>query len=296
MSNDNLILTHDNTRIVVDSSSNVPAAIRAQYGMIEVPTLINFGTESFRNNVDLSEVEFYRKLAASDQIPTTSQPPPKFFADAYQACLAEGADHIVVVTITKNLSGTFGSAQTATREFDTVGFTMWDGDSISLGSGWQAIIAARLLEEGLTAAALVAQLDKIRAATHGFATLDTLKYAALSGRIGNLQANLGNLLQVKAILEIAHGQVVNMARARGRKRALRDLIERIDQQFGSVPLNLGIIHADALADAEALAEDVRTRLQVAELLFSDIGPAIASFGGPGALGIVGFPAALATSA
>ena len=75
----------------------------------------------------------------------------------------------------------------------------------------------------------------------------------------------------------------------------RELIERIDQQFGTVPLNLGIIHADALADAEALAEDVRTRLQVAELLFSDIGPAIASFGGPGALGIVGFPAALATT-
>ena len=159
-----------NTRIVIDSSSNVPESLQAQYRMIEVPTVVNFGTDSFRTNIDLTSDAFYERLVADEQLPTTSQPPPKFFADAYRQAFDEGAKQIIVVTISQKLSGTFASAQTAAREFDAAKsdrqgtespavdedrFLFWDGDSISMGSGYQAIAAARLLEEGIERGELV---------------------------------------------------------------------------------------------------------------------------------------------
>ena len=89
--------------------------------MLEVPTVVNFGTDSFRTNIDLTPDAFYERLVADEHPPTTSQPPPKFFADAYQQAFAEGAEHVIVVTISQKLSGTFASAQTAAREFGDQG-------------------------------------------------------------------------------------------------------------------------------------------------------------------------------
>ncbi|MCB0073261.1 MAG: DegV family EDD domain-containing protein, partial [Caldilineaceae bacterium] len=128
-------LNPENTRIIVDSSSNVPAAWQAQYRMLEVPTLVNFGVESFRNNVDLSAAAFYTRFAAHpDDVPTTSQPPPAFFADAYRRAFDEGAAHVIVVTITRKLSGTYNSAVSAAQEFGPERFLLWDGNTISMGS------------------------------------------------------------------------------------------------------------------------------------------------------------------
>jgi DegV family protein with EDD domain len=117
--------------------------------MIEVPTLVIFGEESYRNKHELSEQDFYTKLAASKVSPTTSQPPPAYFADAYRQAFDEGAQHIMVVTVTSKLSGTFRSAQMAAQEFGAERFTLWDSNSISIGGGWQAIMAARLLARGV---------------------------------------------------------------------------------------------------------------------------------------------------
>lgn len=288
------VLNHRNTRIIVDSSSNVPAALRAQYGMVEVPTLVNFGTESFRNNVDLSEAEFYARFAAQPEvIPTTSQPPPGFFADAYRQAFDEGAEQIIVVTITRNLSGTYNSAVTATQEFGPDRFLMWDGNTISMGSGWQAVIAARLLDAGVTVADLLATLTRVRDGMAGFAALDTLTYAARSGRVGNVQASLGNLLHIKPILLVGDGRVEVTGRARGRKRSLRDIVDRFCAAMADQPACVAIQHANAADDAAEVADDIRERLDVRELSSGDIGPAIAALGGPGAIGIIGFPAALA---
>ena len=134
------LMTAENTRIVVDTSSNVPDELLARHRMIEVPTLVIFGQDSFRNKHELSEQDFYVKMAASKVLPTTSQPPPAYFAAAYRQAFDEGAQHIMVVTVTSKLSGTFRSAQMAAQEFGVERFTLWDSNSISIGGGWQAIM------------------------------------------------------------------------------------------------------------------------------------------------------------
>ena len=111
-------LNSTNTRIVVDTSSNVPDELLRQYRMIEVPTLVIFGQDSYRNKHELSEAAFYEKFAASKVLPTTSQPPPSFFTEAYTRAFEEGASHILVVTVSSKVSGTFRSAQMAAQEME----------------------------------------------------------------------------------------------------------------------------------------------------------------------------------
>lgn len=282
-------LNANNVRIVVDTSSNVPDDLLHQYRMIEVPTLVIFGDQSFQNKHELSEADFYTKLAASKTLPTTSQPPPAYFANAYQRAFAEGAEHIVVVTVTSKLSGTFRSAQMAAQDFGPERFTLWDSNSISMGGGWQAIMAARMVEPGIPYATFFNQMTKLRADIIGFAALETLKYVARSGRVGNLQAGIGELLQVKPILELWDGEATVIARARGRKRSLQDVVERLHKYYGDRPLNVGMLHANSLADAQQLLGDARQILNIREAIFSDIGPAIAALAGPGVVGIAGCP-------
>lgn len=282
-------LNANNVRIVVDTSSNVPDDMLHQYRMIEVPTLVIFGDQSFQNKHELSEADFYTRLAASKTLPTTSQPPPAYFANAYQRAFAEGAEHIVVVTVTSKLSGTFRSAQMAAQDFGPERFTLWDSNSISMGGGWQAIMAARMVEPGIPYATFFTQMTKLRADIIGFAALETLKYVARSGRVGNLQAGIGELLQVKPILELWDGEATVIARARGRKRSLQDVVERMHKYYGDRPLNVGMLHANSLADAQQLLGDARQILNIREAIFSDIGPAIAALAGPGVVGIAGCP-------
>lgn len=282
-------LTAENTRIVVDTSSNVPDELLQRYRMIEVPALVIFGEESFRNKVDLSEQEFYARLEASTVSPTTSQPPPAYFVEAYQRAFNEGAQKILLVTVTSKLSGTFRSAQMAAQEFDLERFILWDSDGISMTSGWQAIIAARMLERGIDQATFLAQLEQLRREVIGYAALETLKYVARSGRVSNLQAGVGDLLQIKPILELKHGAATVVARARGRKKSMQEVIDRMYKVYGKRPLAIGALHSNALSDAEILLEMARRVLNIDEAVFSDIGPAIAALAGPGAVALAGCP-------
>lgn len=285
-----LLLDGQNTRIIIDSSSNVPEAIQAHYRMLEVPTLVNFGAESYRNNLDLTADAFYARIAETGQLPTTSQPPPTFFAEAFAQAFAEGAQHLFVCTVSSLFSGTFNSAQTATQDFGADRFTLWDSNSASMGSGWQAIVAARLMEMGLARGPLLEQLAAVRQHTIGYATVESLKYAARSGRLTNFQAGVGDLLQVKAVMEIRQGRFSAIGRIRGRARSLRDIVDRFAADMGGRPVCIAIAHANAADEAARVAADAEARLSVRELHLVEIGPAIASLAGPGTLAILGHPA------
>jgi DegV family protein with EDD domain len=290
MSTHPTVLSPENTRIVVDTSSNVPDEMLRRYRMIEVPTLVIFGQESYLNKHELSEAAFYEKFAASKELPTTSQPPPAMFAEAYRQAFDEGAEHIVLITVSSKLSGTFRSGQMAAQEFGEQRFTLWDSNSISLGGGWQAIMMARMIEAQTDYATFMQRMTKIRSEVIGFAALETLKYVARSGRVSNLQAGIGDLLQVKPLIELWDGGANVCARVRGRKKSFQEVIERLQKFYGARPIHAGMLHANALADAQQLLVEARETLNIQEVYFSDIGPAIAALAGPGVVGLAGCPA------
>jgi DegV family protein with EDD domain len=292
MTIDGLTLNGRRTRIVVDSSSNVPAALLSQYRMFEVPTLVNFGADSYRNNVDLSPSQFYARIGESAIWPTTSQPPPAYFADAYRQAFAEGAERIFVCTVSSKFSGTFNSARTASTEFGPERFILWDSDSASMGSGYQAIVAARWMEEGIEEATLLDRLGQIRTQTIGYGTVESLKYAARSGRLSNFQAGVGDLFQVKAIFEVMHGRFSAIGRVRGRQRSLREIVDRFLADMGERRVRLTVAHANAPEEAERVAADAQDRINVREIYLVEIGPAIATLAGPGVIALLGHPADL----
>ena len=150
-------------------------------------------------------------------------------------------------------------------------------------------MAARMLEHGVERATFLAQLERLRSEVIGFAALETLKYVARSGRVSNLQAGVGELLQIKPILELKDGAATVIARVRGRKKSMQEVIDRMHRYFGARPLNVGVLHSNALADAEVLLAQARMVLTIDEAVFSDIGPAIAALAGPGVVALAGCP-------
>ncbi len=290
MDNATFRLTTANTRIVVDSSSNVPERLQRQHRMIEVPTLINFGADSYRNNIDITTEEFYRRMESSSVAPTTSQPPPSFFAEAYRQAFQEGAERILVFTVSSHLSGTYNSAVQAAKEFGTERFLLWDSVSVSIGGGWQALKTAEMLASGVELSALETALKHIRDTTAIYFTTETLKYLARSGRVSNLQAGIGDLLQVKPLLQIAAGRAETLGRVRGRNKSVREILDRLVAAMNGRPARVAVAHAAAQADADALAAEARAVLDVRdELYIVDIGPAIACLAGPGTLAVAGHP-------
>jgi DegV family protein with EDD domain len=159
-----------------------------------------------------------------------------------------------------------------------------------MGSGWQAILAARMIEGGIDRSALVERMTKLRSEIIGFAALETVKYVARSGRVSNLQAGIGELLQVKPILELWDGNAAVCARVRGRKKSMQEVIERTRKFYDGRPLHAGVVHANALAEAEQLLQEARQALNFVEYYYSDIGPAIAALAGPGVVGLIACPA------
>lgn len=273
-------------RIVTDSSGDLPLALAAEMGITVVPAIVRFGEEPFLDGVEIDHDTFYRRLQEERVFPTTSQPSPGQFAEAYDR-LAPEADAIVSLHLSSRLSGTFNSAvQGAKASGAACPVEVVDSRSTSLGLGLIALEAARLARSG-------ASLEAVLAATRGWipgsrltAALDTLEFLAKGGRIGKARALLGGLLGIKPILGMVDGEVAPVDRVRGGRaahpRILEILHKRVDRQR---PVIAGIGHANAPVWADRLRALVRDQFQVAELIQTEVGPVVGANVGPGVVGV-----------
>jgi DegV family protein with EDD domain len=148
-----------------------------------------------------------------------------------------------------------------------------------------------MLEAGVSQKDLLHRLDVMRQQTVGYAALETLKYIARSGRISNIQAGIGELLQVKPILAVTDHAVAADGRVRGRKKSLQEIVDRVALALKGRRAIVGVPHANAPEDAQTVEAEARARLQVAELYVSDLGPAIATLAGPGTVALLAVPLA-----
>ena len=189
-------------RIVTDSTCDLPPAWLASHRIAVVLINIQFGQESFQENVTLGQDEFYRKVAALNMIPTTSQPSLGQFAAAYRDLAAEPeTDSILSVHITSHLSGTYGAATVAAGQMpDTPPITVFYSLSGSMGLGFMALEAAQMAERGAAMGEIIARLKEVRQRMRIFLSLDNLRFARMSGRVGMAQALLSSLLNVKPML------------------------------------------------------------------------------------------------
>jgi len=272
--------------IVTDSTSSLTRAMAEAHGLHVAPIYVTFGTQTYRDGVDLDAEAFYRQLESSKQPPTTSQPTPRDLVQAYTAA-AEGAEAIVSVHISHQMSATLDSAQAASRELPGVPIHVLDSRSVSMGLGLIAIAAARAAAAGKGANEVVRLVERLIPKTNVIFTVDTLEYLRKGGRIGGATAFLGSALSIKPVLYVKDGRIEPLERTRTKKRAIERVLELMAERVGtSDNVHAAILHCSVPDEAQALAEQVKARFRCAELLVAEAGPVIGTHAGPGTLGVV----------
>jgi len=270
-------------RIVTDSSSDLPLSLAAELGITVVPAVVRFGEESFLDGVEIDHDTFYRRLQHEKVFPTTSQPSPGQFAEAYGR-LAPEADGIVSIQLSSRLSGTFNSAvQGARASGASCPVEVVDSRSTSLGLGLIALEAARLARAG-------ASLEEILAAVRGWvprsrfcAALGTLDFLAKGGRIGRARHLLGTLARVRPVLALREGEVqpVRQLRTRAQVDAFLEAFARDHRPVQA----LGVVYSTGRSEAEALAGRLSDLCPRESIVLGRVGPGLGSHTGPGMLGI-----------
>jgi len=273
--------------IMTDTTCDLPAEMLEAYGITAVPLYILWGDEQLVDGKDIDADKFYARLPHDPNHPTTSQPTP---GDFVKALADVEAEDVVIITLSKALSGTYESAVKAAEEVDQRLHVM-DSRSLSLGLGWQVLAAARAREKGAGVDEILAAAERVRDTSSLLLTLETLEYLHRGGRIGAVSKLLGSAIQLKPVLAVDHatGVLEPVAKIRTRKRAVRRLVEATFERVDPCkPLRVAIIHGAAPDDAERLRREVETICTPLEIITGQITPVLGVHGGPGAVGLLAF--------
>jgi DegV family protein with EDD domain len=281
-------LTADNTAIVLDSTADFPDAAEHFANWRVVPLYVNFGTESFRDGVDLTADEFYRRLRESPVLPTTSQPTPGDFLSCYVEL--GRYERILSLHIAATLSGTFQSAGTAAAELGDGRVRTIDTETASAGITLLARAIQRRLDRGTSDEEVDALVERYKD-DHGLLfTVDTLEFLARGGRIGRAKAFAGELLHVKPILSIRKGEVIPIKRVRGARKAFQEFVDALESETKDEPgLRIGIAHAAAperAVELDKMVRDLRRQAQIE--VETSLGAVIGAHAGPGTVGFFWF--------
>lgn len=281
--------------LVTDSTCDIPAEWNAQYDITVVPLTIIFGDEQFLDGVDMTAEQFYERLPKDRNHPTTSQPAPENFLEAYRKAVENGAEEILVITISSAMSGTIESARRAAQEVN-IPVTVMDGKNNSMGLGWQVIAAARVRENGGGMKEMLAAAEQARQDMVYFISLDTIEYLSRGGRIAEAARFLNSILQIKPLIHVRPdtGTVGASIPGRSRAAAIDGLYKEFFRRINiTKPMHITVLHNNALEEAQALAERVRREFLPKELFISIVSPVLGVHTGPRAIALCGYAENLA---
>jgi DegV family protein with EDD domain len=270
-------------KIVTDTLSDITEELAKQWDLTVVPLYVRFGKQIFRDRVEITSQEFYRRLIHEPILPSTTQPTPNDFLEVYQK-LAQETDDILVINVSSKLSGTFQSA-TQAREMlkKKCRIEIIDSQRVALSMGLLVIAAAKAIKQG---AGLGEAADLVRRSiphSHLIAYFDTLKYLAKGGRIGKAQGLLGSVLSVKPLLTIKDGELTPLTRVRSLNAGL-DYLYNVVRSSKNIEA-LAVEHATTPRDADALVERIGSIYPKENIYRSVISPVIGTHAGPNALAL-----------
>ena len=275
-------------QIIVDSTADVMPEIKERLKV--VPLTVHFGETEYIDGVTINYKEFYEKLVESDVLPTTSQPNPAAFEQAYKEVVETG-DTAVVLTVASKLSGTYQSAMIAAEDYEDKIYIV-DTKTVAIASGILAEYALNLVESGMDAKSIAEKLEEEKEKVCLVAMVDTLEYLYKGGRLSKTSAIVGGMLSIKPVLTVKDGEIVVLGKARGSKQGNNLLVTEIKKAGGvdfDKPLLLGytgltdVLLQKYITDSERLWKD-----GTEELRYTSIGSAIGTHAGPGAVAVAFF--------
>lgn len=265
--------------VVTDSTADLPDEWRARYGIEVVPLKVLFGTETFRDGVDMTNEQFFARLSASTALPTTSAPSPGEFAAVYER-LARDHDGCISIHIGAQLSATAEAARVGASSVDGFRVEVIDSQTVSMPVAFLCQVAA---ERDSLEAAVQAVNDRVPR-TRVLALLDTLRYLEMGGRLSRAQAMIGTMLDLKPLLLVANAEIKPVDRVRTRSRAITRMVDYFRTEM---PVeSLAVMHAQARGEADEIAAALRQELPDIEVPVGQIGCVLGTHTGPKALGLV----------
>jgi len=278
-------------RIVTDTTATIPPDVARQRGIIVIPQIITFGTDSYREGIDIDNATFVQKLVTAHDLPKTAAPPPELFVSEFR-CLLPSGETIFCIHPSAEVSGTVRSATIAAKEFPGSDIRVIDTRSVASPLGHMVLLAADLASTGSDADLIEAHLRQLIPRARIYFLVASLDHLARGGRIGGAAALLGGVLQVKPILALLDGRVERYEQERTWRRAVARLTElAVEQCPRHEDSRLTVLHAGVLPQGELLAQELSARFGVSDVPVVDMPPAIVTHGGPGMLGVAFFAAA-----
>lgn len=269
-------------RIVTDSTCDLPGATLNELGIVVVPCNVHWGSEVLRDGIDITPDKFFRRLAASTESPTTSQPSIGTFVETYKTTGIRG-DEILSIHVSSKLSGTYNAALQAKAQLPNAPLEVFDSIQASIGLGLQVREAAKIAQSGANLQETLAMLRREQPTFNTYVTVNTLKYLIRGGRASRLQGFLAGMLDVKPIIRVIDGETHPVDRVRTRKRAMARFTEVVRETKGI--RGLGIVYSDSRTEAESLAQSFVPYYPREQIFLSQFSSVMGAHLGPGAMGV-----------
>jgi DegV family protein with EDD domain len=265
--------------VVTDSTADLPDEWRDRYGIEVVPLKVLFGAETFRDRVDMTDAQFFERLAASSKLPTTSAPSPGEFAEVYTR-LAKDYESCISIHIGAQLSATAEAARIGAQSVEGFRVEVIDSETVTMPMAFLCKVAAESSSLDEATAAVKERVPRARV----LALLDTLRYLEMGGRLSKAQAMIGTMLDLKPLLLVKDREIKPVDRVRTRARAIKRMVEFFR---GELPVEyVGVVHAQAPEEAGELAADLMKLSETLDITLGPIGCVLGTHTGPRALGVV----------
>lgn len=271
--------------IVTDSTCYIPKEIQEELQITVVPLQVVYGNVAYREEVELTEADFYAKLKTSDQLPTTSQPPIGEFLETY-INLSKTHKRVIAIHMSSGISGTYQGSVTATTMVDDFPIDVIDSEITTYAMGAVVVEAARMAQAGNSREEILERIEYIRAQMKTYFLVEDLDFLYRGGRLSTAQLMLGNMLKIKPILTFENKKIVPYQKVRTRVKAKAGIMElfEADAKVGK-PMQLSIIQAQVQGEAEEWRTYIESTYPHVSVTISHFGPVIATHVGPGAIGL-----------
>jgi DegV family protein with EDD domain len=275
------------TAIITDTDASLPLDLAQKHNIVQVPINLQFGDESFRAVFDIDDAQTFARIDQTGKLPTTSAPSPGQFAQAYQAAFDAGYDEIACLTVSSEISATYTAALNAVDLFPGKNIRVFDTQNLTIGQGFMVLAAANALENGRSIENAFAVARDVGERCHLYCALPSLKYLAMSGRVGYVAAGLAALLDVKPVLTVRNGKLDLLERVRTQKKSWGRIVElTVAAAAGCEIEYMAIGHVQALNEARQLETLLRSYLPCPdEILYTELTPGLSVHSGAGLVGI-----------
>jgi len=274
--------------VITDTDSSLPVELAEQAGILLVPITIEFEGASYTTNLDIDDRLLFELVDRQNKLPTTSAPSIGAFIKAFEAAFTAGAEALVCVCVSSKISSTYQAALSAREHFPTSEIAVIDSLTLSMGQGFMALKAAEAARQGFLVEEIAALVEAMKPRLHLYAVLPTLKYLALSGRVGKFVAGMANTLDIKPVLTVKDGGLVLLERVRTRSKAIERMLELVRQSAAGCAIEqVAIIHVNNEAGGRELQAQLCSSLACpGQPVLAAFTPGLSVHAGTGVVGVV----------